>query len=93
MKYIWPITIIILIYFSFDFANQNSEIIKIKYSLNLINYHFAIEKPIYLVIFLAFTFGIILSILYFLIYHSKLKLEIRNLKLKIDKLKKSIDKN
>ena len=84
MRYLWPIVIVIFVIFSLDFATQNSEMIVVRYSLDFIDYGIRTERPLFVTLYLTFAFGIVFSVIYFLVYHTKLLSRIR--KLRIEKI-------
>ena len=87
MRYFWPVIILFFILFSVHFAIQNSEIVVVKYSLAWLNIGVRTERPLFITLYLTLAF----SVLYFLVYHTKLLARMRKLHSEKDQLKKQLD--
>ena len=91
MRYLWPVLIVLFVLFSIDFATQNPEVVLVKYSLEWLNYGIRSERPLFVTLYLTLALGILFSVLYFLVYHTKLLAQMRKLRGEIKKLQKQIE--
>ena len=91
MRYLWPVLIVLFVLFSIDFATQNPEVVLVKYSLEWLNYGIRSERPLFVTLYLTLALGILFSVLYFLVYHTKLLAQMRKLRAEIKKLQKQIE--
>ena len=90
MRYLWPVLIVLFVLFSIDFATQNPEVVVVKYSLEWLNYGIRSERPLFVTLYLTLALGILFSVLYFLVYHTKLLAQMRKLRGEIKKLQKQL---
>ena len=91
MRYLWPVLIVLFVLFSIDFATQNPEVVVVKYSLEWLNYGIRSERPVFVTLYLTLALGILFSVLYFLVYHTKLLAQMRKLRGEIKKLQKQLE--
>ena len=91
MRYLWPVLIVLFVLFSIDFATQNPEVVVVKYSLDWLNYGIRSERPLFVTLYLTLALGILFSVLYFLVYHTKLLVQMRKLRGEIKKLQKQLE--
>ena len=91
MRYLWPVLIVLFVLFSIDFATQNPEVVVVKYSLEWLNYGIRSERPLFVTLYLTLALGILFSVLYFLVYHTKLLAQMRKLRGEIKKLQKQLE--
>ena len=91
MRYLWPVLIVLFGLFSIDFATQNPEVVVVKYSLEWLNYGIRSERPLFVTLYLTLALGILFSVLYFLVYHTKLLAQMRKLRGEIKKLQKQLE--
>ena len=85
MRYVSLLLFAFFLVFSVDFATQNTLQVFINYKIELLNFNFETERPVFVPVFFSFAFGIIFSVLYFFVSHASL---LRKLRLKRKEIKK-----
>jgi len=85
MRYVSLLLFAFFLVFSIDFATQNTLQVFINYKIELLNFNFETERPVFVPVFFSFAFGIIFSVLYFFVSHASL---LRKLRLKRKEIKK-----
>ena len=91
MRYLSLIIFAGFLVFCVDFATQNTETVVINYQLDLLNFSFLSERPVFVPIFFTFAFGIIFCVIYFFIYHSVLLGKLHRQKKEIKRLNKLVE--
>ena len=91
MRYLLPVLMVLFVLFSVDFATQNPEVVLVRYSLEWLNYGVRSERPLFVTLYLTLALGIFFSVLYFLVYHTKLLAQMRKLRGEIKQLQKQLD--
>ena len=91
MRYLWPVLLVFFVLFSIDFATQNPEVVVVRYSLEWLNYGVRSENPLFVTLYLTLALGIFFSVLYFLVYHTKLLAQMRELRGEIKQLQKQLN--
>ena len=91
MRYLWPVLIVLFVLFSIDFATQNPEMVVVRYSLDWLNYGIRAERPLFVTLFLTLAMGILFSVFYFMIYHTRLLARMRKLRGEIKQLQKKLE--
>ena len=91
MRYLWPVLMVLFVLFSIDFASQNPEVVVVRYSLDWLNYGVRSERPLFVTLYLTLALGIFFSVLYLLVYHTKLLAQMRKLRGEIKQLQKQLD--
>ena len=91
MRYLSLIIFAGFLVFCVDFATQNTETIAINYQLDWLKFVFRSERPVFVLIFFTFAFGIIFCVIYFFIYHSVLLGKLHRQKKVIKRLNKLVE--
>ena len=92
MRYLSLLLFAVFLVFSVDFATQNTLQVFINYKIELLNFDFRTERPIFVPVFFSFAFGIIFSVFYFFFSHASLLRKLRLKRKEIKKLESLIEK-
>jgi uncharacterized membrane protein YciS (DUF1049 family) len=90
MRYFSLIIFAGFLFFSVDFATQNTEHVILNYTLDWLNFSYQTERPVFVTVFFTFAFGIIFSVFYFFFYHAILLRNLRKQKKEIKRLKRLV---
>lgn len=91
MRYFSLIIFAAFIFFSFNFASQNTDFVMLSYNIKLLNVSYNTKIPIFIIVFFSFSFGIIFSTFYFLFYHLNLKYNLKKKEKEVKHLKSLIE--
>jgi len=91
MRYLSLILFSGFLIFSIDFATQNTELVAFHYRLDWLDFSYQSERPVFVLVFFSFAFGIMFSVIYFFIYHAFLLKNLRQQKKEIKRLKSLVD--
>ena len=91
MRYLSLLLFAFFLVLSVDFATQNTLNVFITYKIDLINFYFSTERPVFVPVFFSFAFGIIFSVLYFFVSHASLLRQLRIKRKEIKKLESVIE--
>ncbi len=91
MRYFWLLFASAFLGFGVLFADQNKDLVTVRFSLEWLNVHLTSgQHPIFISVFAALAFGIFFTTLYFLFYHSYLRIRIKSQESEIYRLKKLV---
>jgi len=91
MRYVSLLLFAFFLVFSVDFATQNTLQVFINYKIELLNFNFETERPLFVPVFFSFAFGIIFSVLYFFVSHASLLRKLRQKRKEIKKLERILE--
>ncbi|MBF0288062.1 MAG: hypothetical protein HQM14_09610 [SAR324 cluster bacterium] len=91
MRYFWLLFACAFLGFGVLFADQNQEMVTIKFSLKWLNFYLTTGKhPFFISFFATLGIGVFLTTSYFFFYHSYLRIRIKSQESEIFRLKKLV---
>ena len=90
MRYLWLILFVGFIFFSIDFATQNTAEVTLLYTIDWLNFTFRSTRPVFVPLFFTLAWGILFCVIYFFLYHSVLLGQLRMQSAEIRRLKRLV---